>query len=62
MLAYNKVRANMAQRLYHKPYEALTEEQRDNVRDLCPQRISETYNTNDNQASATDAQQKGGDK
>lgn len=62
VLAYNKVRANMAQRLYHKPYEALTEEQRDNVRDLCPQRISETYNTYDNQASATDAQQKGGDK
>ena len=45
MAAYNSVRNEMAQRHYHRPYAALNEKQRNHVRDLCPQHISETYNT-----------------
>ena len=45
VMAYNKVRGNISQRLYHKSFQAISEQQRDNVRDLCPQRITETYPT-----------------
>ena len=55
VMAYNKVRGNISQRLYHKSFQAISEQQRDNVRDLCPQRITETYPT-----SATE--QKGDNK
>lgn len=61
MAAYNSVRNEIAQRQYHRPYAALNEKQRNHVRDLCPQHISETYNTtaipqdNDIQPTATTA-------
>lgn len=45
--AYNSIRNRLANSVYHRPYAALSEQQRNHVRDLCPQHISETYNTQD---------------
>ena len=44
--AYNKVRNDIALKTFHKTYDALGDAQRNKVRDLCPQHISEAYNTN----------------
>ena len=43
--AYNTVRDGMARRMYHRPYAALAERQKNAVRERCPQHISETYKT-----------------
>ena len=43
--AYNIVRNDIAERKFHRPYAALNEKQRDIIRSICPQHISETYNT-----------------
>ena len=51
--AYRIVRDRIAHKQYHKPYATLTDEQRQHVRDLCPQRISETYNTSESQDATT---------
>lgn len=42
--AYNIVRNDIAMRRYHKEFARCNEEQRNAVRDICPQRIAETYN------------------
>lgn len=42
--AYRNLRNETAERIYHKPYEALSQQQRDRVKDECPQRIAEQYN------------------
>lgn len=43
--AYNSVRDAVARKKFGRPYAALAEAQRNKVRDICPQHISETYNT-----------------
>ena len=43
--AYNSVRDGIARKKFHKAYAALGEKQKNEVRDICPQRISETYKT-----------------
>lgn len=45
MAAYNSVRDGIARRMFRRSYAALGETERNRVRDLCPQRISETYST-----------------
>lgn len=56
--AYNSVRDGIARKRFHKAYAALGEKQKNEVRDLCPQHISETYKTS---AAATTAV-KGGEQ
>lgn len=56
--AYNKVRNDMALKKYGKPYAALDETRRRSIADLCPQHISETYNT----AAPPAASEKGGER
>ena len=65
--AYNEVRDGIARRKFHRPYAALDEERRQQVRDICPQHISETYNTsassNGNAPATSPADnQEGGEK
>ncbi|MBQ6652406.1 MAG: biopolymer transporter ExbD [Prevotella sp.] len=43
--AYNAVRNQVAKKKYGKTFAQLTDEQKDVVRQLCPQRIAEQYNT-----------------
>lgn len=52
--AYNSVRDDVARKKFGRPYAALAEAQRNKVRDLCPQHISETYNS-PAQGTAADA-------
>lgn len=42
--AYNGVRDAEAQRRFHRAFASCTEQQKNVVRDACPQHISETYN------------------
>lgn len=42
--AYRHLRNQTARRLFHRDYDALSQEQRDRVREACPQRIAEQYN------------------
>lgn len=51
--AYNKVRNDLAQKMYHHAYAACTEEEKKSVREKCPQHIAETYETDDAQANAS---------
>ena len=60
--AYRIVRNRMAEKEYHQPYAALNEKQRNHVRDLCPQRISETYNTATGESTRKTDTQKGGNQ
>ena len=65
--AYNEVRDGIARRKFHRPYASLDEERRQQVRDICPQHISETYNTsvpsNGNAPATSPADnQEGGEK
>lgn len=43
--AYKQWRDDSALRLFHQHYALLTPPQRDKIRELCPQRVSETYPT-----------------
>ncbi len=43
MAAYNALRDQTAQRLYKRKYAALSQVEKDKVRDACPQRIAEQY-------------------
>lgn len=43
--AYGDVRDAEAKRRFHRDFASLTEQQKNIVRDVCPQHISETYNT-----------------
>lgn len=45
MAAYNIVRNGIARQRYHKEFARCSEQQKNAVRDICPQRIAETYNT-----------------
>ena len=45
MAAYATVRNELALHRFGKPYARCTEEQKDEVRGICPQRITETYDT-----------------
>lgn len=45
MAAYNMVRNDIAMSRYHKEFARCSEQQKNDVRDICPQRIAETYNT-----------------
>ena len=51
--AYNKVRNDLAQKMYHHAYASCTEEEKKSVREKCPQHIAETYETDDTQANAS---------
>jgi biopolymer transport protein ExbD len=42
--AYNKWRNSVARKKYGRDYNKLSSDQRDAIRDICPQRIAETYN------------------
>ena len=44
MAAYRVLRDRTALRLYGRDYAALSQTQRDKVKDECPQRIAEQYN------------------
>ena len=41
--AYKQWRDDSALRLFHQHYALLTPPQREKIRELCPQRVSETY-------------------
>lgn len=56
--AYNVLRNNTAQRLYHQDYALLSQSERERVKDECPQRIAEQYNGTAVTPSASE--QKGG--
>lgn len=55
--AYNSLRDKTAQRMYGRNYNALTQTEKDKVKDACPQRIAETYGSSPSESA--DAQ-KGG--
>lgn len=57
MAAYRLLRDQTSMRLYGKAYAALSPEQKDKVRDECPQRIAEQY-----QSNQTNPSEKGGQK
>ncbi len=52
MAAYSLVRNETAERRFGKAYPRCSEEQKDIVRDLCPQRIAETYDTGEGEGGA----------
>lgn len=52
MAAYSLVRNETAHRRFGKAYAQCSEEQKDTVRELCPQRITETYDTDDPKGGA----------
>lgn len=61
--AYSDLRNDVSMRLYGRKYDALTQTEKDKVKDECPQRIAELYQGNqanqpaqDNQADAEDNQ------
>ena len=59
--AYRRLRNAEARRLYGRDYAELSPQQRDHVRDLCPQRIAEPYdNSAAEPVSASAAAGKGG--
>ena len=61
MAAYRVLRDRTALRLFGRGYAALSQTQRDKVKDECPQRIAEQYNGPIGQAAAGgDADEKGG--
>lgn len=43
VMAYGRLRNEAAMKTYGKPFAKLTEEQRNHVKDICPQRIAEDY-------------------
>lgn len=43
--AYRILRNEAAQRLYHRNFDALDAQQKDHVKDVCPQHIAEQYRT-----------------
>lgn len=43
VMAYGRLRNEAAMKTYGKPFAKLTEEQRNHVKDICPQRIAEGY-------------------
>lgn len=43
VMAYGRLRNEAAMKTYGKPFAKLTEEQRNHVKDICPQRIAEYY-------------------
>lgn len=55
--AYNNLRDKTAQKMYGRNYAALTQTEKDKVKDACPQRIAETYGSSPSEA---DNVQKGG--
>lgn len=59
--AYNNLRDETAMRLYGRKYNALSQGQKDNVKDACPQRIAEQYKL-DKAEAQTDNSEKGGKK
>jgi biopolymer transport protein ExbD len=42
--AYKNLRNETSLQLYHRNYESLSQDQRDKVKEACPQRIAEQYN------------------
>lgn len=59
--AYRTLRNDAAHRLYHRDYVHLTATERDRVKDECPQRIAEQYNSTSS-TSPTYPVQKGGSR
>ncbi len=57
--AYRTVRDQLAHRRFHRAYDCCTEQQRESIRNLCPQRIAETYNDGKQPENAAEAE-KGG--
>lgn len=45
--AYGHLRDQTSQRLYGRKYAALTQQEKDKVKDMCPQRIAEQYAANE---------------
>jgi len=45
VVAYNNIRNKYSQEHFHKNYADLLPDEKDQVKDACPQRVSETYNT-----------------
>ncbi len=66
MEAYSQLRNEAAQKKYHKDYALLGNEQKDQVKKLCPQRITESYanamTQADRSVDANAEEKKGGDK
>lgn len=60
--AYAEVRDAVAQRKFHRPYAALADAQKKTVREMCPQHISETYNTSVSTTAANADAKKGGEE
>ena len=60
--AYNSVRNTIAMKKFHKAYAALGDVQKNQVRDMCPQHISETYKTSGGTAAAAQNGTEGGGK
>ena len=50
--AYSLVRNEAARKRFGKAYAQCSEEQKDTVRELCPQRITETYDTDEAEGGA----------
>ena len=55
--AYKDLRDKTSQKMYGRNYAALSQTEKDNVKDACPQRIAEQYN-----GSQTETNVKGGSK
>lgn len=58
--AYRTLRNDAARRLYGSDYERLTSDQREHVKDICPQRVAEIYNGTQTASSVTPLSEKGG--
>ncbi len=65
MMAYSQLRNEYARKLYGKAFSLLSKPQKDKVRSLCPQRITESYaharTFHDKSVSADAEEKKGGD-
>ena len=42
--AYKAWRDATARKVYHRPFGKLTNDEKEKIKDMCPQRIAETYN------------------
>lgn len=57
--AYRVLRDQTSQRLYHRNFAALTPQQKDHVKDICPQHIAEQYHGQATANGGSDSQSAG---